>query len=159
MSSPLTFNNCATPVIKNTTVDTQTIQTGDETTLASLTLNLNNIGDKVYFAADITFIFIDLPPDEVPSDFLTFRVYRDAILIFEKEIFCSNHVILSEGPSLIYVYQPTEANFFCVDTPPFTHCDCPKQLTYNLTVQSTVFDSYTITPNTSTSSFIIVELK
>ncbi|MGH4120197.1 hypothetical protein [Clostridium sp.] len=159
MSNPLTFNNCIAPAIKNTTVDNLTILTADETTLASLTLNVNNIGDKVYFSADITFIFVNFLPEMIPADYLTFRVYRGTTLIFEKEIYCSNHAILLEGPSLEYVYEPTEANFFCVDTPTFPICDCPKQVTYNLTVQSTMTDTYTITPNNSTSTFIIVEVK
>jgi hypothetical protein len=157
MSNPLTFNNCISPNIKNLTLPTQTILTTDETTLATLTLNVNHNGNKIYFAADIAFIFVNFPPEAIPSDFLTFRVYRGTTLIFEKEIFCSNHAILSEEFGLIYVYEPTEANFFCVDAPAFTSCDCLKTTTYTLTVQSTFIDTYTITPNNSTSTFIAIE--
>jgi hypothetical protein len=161
MSNPLRLNNYTPLDVKNITLVPQTILTADETTLANLTLDIDSNGNKVYFAADVAFIFVNFPPDAIPADFLTFRVYRDTTLIFEKIIYCSNYVILSSGttrPSLTYVYEPTEANFFCIDTPPLTFCDCDKKVTYTLTVQSTMIDTYTISPDNSTSTFITVEL-
>lgn len=83
MSNYLQLNAFEPLEFKNTTIPFHFIPWIHEVPLADLTLDINNAGSKVYLAADIAYRYWRYSIGKI-----TFRLYRNDSLIYQKAVIC-----------------------------------------------------------------------